>query len=220
MSLEEKKPVAEEGGGESAPLWIISFADMISLLMAFFVMLSTFNSFDAEEKEKLDATIAVVLMECGGWASIMSGGDMASGASNEHDGGAGPGAEAPDQPKKASKTEPMYNNRFYTDRVFLVPTKFLFHSSGAALTTDGRKWLDDLSMYLSKMPGQVLIAEQRRPDSKWANPQRAIAVVEYLAGRDIESGRISVSSQVTSADAAAQHGEALEISLLEKGVCP
>jgi flagellar motor protein MotB len=36
----KKAPVQEEKG-ESAPLWIISFADMISLLMAFFVMLMT-----------------------------------------------------------------------------------------------------------------------------------------------------------------------------------
>jgi len=36
-----KKPPPPEEKGERAPLWIISFADMISLLMAFFVMLLT-----------------------------------------------------------------------------------------------------------------------------------------------------------------------------------
>jgi len=38
--MKNKAPVVEEAG-EKSPLWIISFADMISLLMAFFVMLLT-----------------------------------------------------------------------------------------------------------------------------------------------------------------------------------
>jgi outer membrane protein OmpA-like peptidoglycan-associated protein len=40
MSSKKHAPVLEEKG-ESAPLWMVSFADMISLLMAFFLMLLT-----------------------------------------------------------------------------------------------------------------------------------------------------------------------------------
>ena len=41
--MKKKGPPVEEKG-ECAPLWIISFADMISLLMAFFVMLLTMST--------------------------------------------------------------------------------------------------------------------------------------------------------------------------------
>lgn len=41
MKNSSHPPAQEEGGGEKAPIWIISFADMVSLLMAFFIMLQT-----------------------------------------------------------------------------------------------------------------------------------------------------------------------------------
>lgn len=53
-----KKQQEHEESGEKAPLWIISFADMISLLMAFFVMLQTMaaektNEFLTDGRERI-----------------------------------------------------------------------------------------------------------------------------------------------------------------------
>ena len=41
MSHGKAKPKPPEAGGEKVPIWIISFADMITLLLSFFVMLQT-----------------------------------------------------------------------------------------------------------------------------------------------------------------------------------
>jgi outer membrane protein OmpA-like peptidoglycan-associated protein len=60
--VKNKAPIVEEAG-EKSPLWIISFADMISLLMAFFVMLLTMANEQSgyivnEGQGIFDATIA------------------------------------------------------------------------------------------------------------------------------------------------------------------
>jgi flagellar motor protein MotB len=56
-----KKVPPPEEKGEQAPLWIISFADMISLLMAFFIMLLTMASGKSgklcSEGERFDRTL-------------------------------------------------------------------------------------------------------------------------------------------------------------------
>ena len=35
----KKKAAAAEPAGESAPMWIVSFADLVTLMMSFFVVL-------------------------------------------------------------------------------------------------------------------------------------------------------------------------------------
>jgi flagellar motor protein MotB len=219
MSSENKKPAEEEGGGESAPLWIISFADMISLLMAFFVMLSTFNNFDKQAKEKLFATARAVLGQRGGWMPDRPKDSLSPALGEGDDVSKGPEKRSQEKTHKTGQINQTYSKRFFTDKVFLVPMEFLFYSTGTGLTADGRKWLDNLSIYLSNMPGRILIAEQNNPTAA-SGPGRAVAAAEYLTRKNIESGRISISTRTTDANLRTQQDQMLEISVLEKDICP
>src|SRR5689334_15799193 len=58
MSAKPHKPEAEEEGGGEVGLWYVSFADMITLLLSFFVMLTSFSSFDNESMQQIRDTSA------------------------------------------------------------------------------------------------------------------------------------------------------------------
>jgi flagellar motor protein MotB len=220
MSSGEKKAVVEEGGGESAPLWIISFADMISLLMAFFVMLSSFNTYDKVEREKLDATFQATLRNCGGWLSKMPNSSMSPGLTGGDDVINGPEVRPQEESKKAGEMNQTDSKRFFTDKMFLVPVKFLFYSSSLGLTTQGKEWLDNLAEYLSKMKGQVLVVEPKSDQDHVAGPQRALIITEYLVRKHIESGRMNISTCLTSADSSVGQNQTMEIGLVETKICP
>jgi len=77
--MKNKTPIVEEVG-EKSPLWIISFADMISLLMAFFVMLLTMaheksGKIAYEGEGIFEATIAGFRKSSGFGAPLVFGGD-------------------------------------------------------------------------------------------------------------------------------------------------
>jgi hypothetical protein len=219
MSKEAKKP-AEEGGGESAPLWMISFADMISLLMAFFVMLSTFNSYDKEEKIKLEATFQATLMNCGGWLTGMPNSSMSPGLTGGDDVIDGPEVKPQEKSTKSGEINQTDSKRFFTDKMFLVPMEFMFYSSSLGLTTQGKEWLDNLAEYLLKMKGQVLVVEPRNGGANVAGPQRAVAIAKYLSQKNIESGRINISTRQTSTDPSVGQNQMMEIGLVEREICP
>src|SRR5213079_1447729 len=52
-----KKAKAPEPAGESAPMWIVSFADLVTLMMSFFVVLYALKQ--GGEKQQLETTVAI-----------------------------------------------------------------------------------------------------------------------------------------------------------------
>ncbi|MEM7451059.1 MAG: flagellar motor protein MotB, partial [Pseudomonadota bacterium] len=51
----EEAPKAEEGGG--VPAWVMTFADLMTLLMCFFVLLLAFSEMDAQKFKELSGSV-------------------------------------------------------------------------------------------------------------------------------------------------------------------
>jgi flagellar motor protein MotB len=161
---QKKKKHEEEEGGESVGLWYVSFADMITLLLSFFVMLTTFSSYSKEDLTKF----------AGVWAQLADYSVFSSKHGNE---GLAPPAEHPVDftqagSEKPTGTEPRvvddagesqwvamadaYNRR----RVLQIPSGRLFWGTGTQgtlLTPAGKAHLKMLASFLRQVPCQVLI---------------------------------------------------------------
>lgn len=73
-----RKAKKEEGGG-GIPEWMATFADLVTLLMCFFVLLFAFSSIDAKKFE-------AVMVSFSGSAGVLSGGETLSPADMVFDG--------------------------------------------------------------------------------------------------------------------------------------
>jgi chemotaxis protein MotB len=207
----------EEEGGEGAPLWIISFADMISLLMAFFVMLSTFSGFGESEKAKLQETGRAALAPnfFGGWYR------------NRPQGAIVPQSPSAGQPDKGSEKPTLEDGQgkgmmaetksadFGTHKVFLIESKRVFLGTGTTLSRDGRDFLDLFASFVSQVRDRIVVSESGPQDSSELGPVRAANVVKYLGGCGVSKDRCSIGAIGTLADKNAGNERVLEITLLD-----
>jgi flagellar motor protein MotB len=209
------KPKQEEEGGESAPLWMISFADMMSLLMAFFVMLSTFSGFGPNETEKLQKTVdATLTPNYGGWHKERS------------KAGVGYQSPAAGQPQKGSERPTLDDKRgkgllkesqagdFRTRKIFLTESKTVFWGTGTALSPSGREFLDTLASFAAKMPDRIVISETGPGEDSEQGLLRATTVLNYLTRKGLSKDRCSIAARGMSPDQSFQAQRMLEIALL------
>ncbi len=245
MLLRKHKPKQEEEGGEGAPLWIISFADMMSLRMAFFVMLSTFSGFGPSEAEKLQRAVhATLAPNYGGWRSQYS--RTAVGAQAPAAGQLSKGSEKPtlQETQGQGLMKETQASEFRRRKVFLVESKTVFWGAGTTLSPGGRDFLDTLASFAAQMPGRIVISEngpvnQRTADGEQRTEEgavvrppssvvrasssdvallRATTVLHYLTTRGIPKGRCSVGVRGMSPDQSFEKERMLEIVLLDASV--
>ena len=218
MAHKPKPPPQEEESVEGAPLWIISFADMMSLLMAFFVMLSTFSSFGPAEAQKLRKAMMAALAPnyYGGWYPF------------HPRTGAGPQAIAAGQHEKGSERPTLEETQgkgvlantksedFRTRKVFVIESSRVFWGVGATLSRDGRDFLDALAAFAAKVPGRIVIAENGLGGDPELACNRALRTLTYLASRGISKDRCCIGTQGTLPPQTAGAERTLEIAILDE----
>lgn len=217
MSENGKKPQEEESG-ESAPLWIVSFADMISLLMAFFVMLTTFASFGPADSDKLQGIGKMALKPNYGFFGAIpkSGMGRRSPASKQAD----TGSEKPTLEEKSDNMGFSSSDlkEFRSRKVFLLESKIAFLANGVALSKEGRNFLDSLAMLIKEEPCQIVISETGGENNVDLGISRSMNVMKYLTARGIRGDNCNIGIKSISPLENLNDNRMLEIVLLDKGV--
>jgi chemotaxis protein MotB len=214
------KPQQEEESGEGAPLWIISFADMISLLMAFFVMLSTFSGFGPAEAERLQKALRAALEAnfYGGWYPFQprpAVGPQAVAAGQQEKGSDKPTLEEIQSKGLLMETKAP---AFKTRRLFVIESRRVFWGEGVTLSEEGRDFLDALAAFADRMPNRIVICENGPGEDGELGLTRGVTVIEYLASHNVSRGRCSLGIQAMQPDKAPDAGRTLEIALLDESL--
>lgn len=211
------KPKPPEDEGEGAPLWMISFADMASLLMAFFVMLTTFSSFGPKEAIKLrqviDSTLASNLY--GGWHKAQQLGQM-----GHQMVASGQGEKGSEKPTLEEITGPgglieTQTKDFRSQKVFIIESEKAFWGSGIAFSAEGREFLDSLALLLTKVTGRIAVSEVGPENNADTGINRAIAVIEYICSKGVQKNRCSVGTRATIPETNYKTARILEVTLIE-----
>jgi len=198
------KKQAESDDGPSAPMWMLTFSDCMTLLLTFFVLLVTFSSFGEE-----------VL---GGFPGLAGGFRKAF-----H----GPGQPEPDKSaflptgqiwakdvldqgsekptlatgQSGTLKENTETVDFHSRKVFLIPSKRVFLGKGTALSSEGRTIMTLMALFLKAVPGRIVISEngpQQEETSKYLGLPRAWAVLEYLTKQqNLDKKKFSISATTT-----------------------
>ena len=213
-----KQKQQEEESGEGAPLWIISFADMISLLMAFFVMLSTFSGFGPDEKTKLEraAKVALSANYYGGWYRDPPLSSMVRhrrAAEQLEKGSEKPTLEESQGTGLLAETEPAdFENR----KIFLIESQKVFWAAGTTLSKDGRDFLDLFASFINVRPERIAVSENGPGPDGDLGIYRAIAVISYLNSKGVSKNRFSIGAKGMLPDNNFGAERMLEITLLDE----
>ncbi len=212
----------EEGGGHSVGLWYVSFSDKITLLLSFFVMLTTFSSYSKESIEKFK----------GYWAYIANYSIFPGHATDDsvmpEERITDRTVEGSEQPTDGIDNTTNPRQSFWTaspgayadQKVIYISSSRLFWGDGSTLTAAGKQHLKTLGGFISLLPCHVMIGQSLPAGWHCDNSlERAGVLAEFLQQQSgCPMDCISISSPGSEAANRIGQEPVIEIILLSKGV--
>ena len=199
--------------------WLLTYADMITLLMLFFIILYAMSSIDTAKYTQLAQALASVFNggeftifseNTTGGVGVMPG--ATSGQKVESRGAGrrqGTGGQSTLQTQALSSLQNLVKSGrvrvIPTDRGFAISlTSDLYFASGSAdLGGDAMPVLQEVSDFLARIPNSVIVeghTDTDQPDpKKWASnwqlsAARALAILQALADYGVSESRLSASA--------------------------
>jgi len=195
----------EEPKEEGAPAWVVTFGDMMSLLLTFFVLLLSFSEVDAVKYRALSESLREAF-------GIHRGQTVFNNPQEtQKESRKGTSGELFDSLKSIipqSFPGAMPNQRDGESTVVRVPGTLLFESGKATLKPEMLASLRTMVDLLKSKPGVVLQVEGHTDDvpistvqfaSNWElSASRAIAVIRFFMAEGIPAERLSAAGYADS----------------------
>jgi chemotaxis protein MotB len=217
MARKIRKPAE---GKQDLMRWLLTYADMITLLMLYFIILFTMSSIDAAQYKQISSELQNVFTS-GNWtifadqgSSVGQGlleGVTAGQRVQGRPGGrtAGTGGQSALQVQALSSLQDLVKGGkvkvIPTERGFAVSlvSDFQFASSSADLGSDAYPVLQEVADFLGQLPNSIVVeghtdstaVDSRKWSSNWQlSAARALAVLQTLADYGIQDARLSAAA--------------------------
>jgi chemotaxis protein MotB len=205
----------EEDASPGAPEWMLTFSDCMTLLLTFFVLLTSFASFDDRTIPELSSAFSRAIPGVGLLGKTVEK-TMIEKEINLANTLQDKGSETRTQAKVKTKNYMREKKPldFRNLKVFVIDSEKVFWGQGLALTGQGQEALKRLEQFFLNTPGRIVISENGPDSSTSLGLERAMAVAEYFAAGKIDKKRLNISASPTTKEAASVRQ--LEITLLER----
>jgi chemotaxis protein MotB len=216
-----RKPRQPEHHKENSERWLLTYADMITLLMLFFIILYSLSSVNQAKFTEMQQAFANVFnggdftifdSRSAGGAGVLSGvsagqkivSKQATGGKNN-----GPGGQSVLRTQALSTLQ----NLVKAGKVKVIPTEngfaislvsdLYFGSASAALGADAMPVLQEVSEFLGQIPNSIVVeghTDNIPPNlQKWSSnwelsSERALAVLQTLEDYGLPSERLSAAA--------------------------